>query len=161
RQLPLVLEEVLEEAVVPLRRGVGPRALKAARDRVAALAAAVLVDPAEALVLDARGFRLRADVGGLRRAVRLAERVAADDQRAGLLAVHRHAGEGLADVVGRRERIGLPAGALGVDVDEAHLHGAERLGEIAGGAVALVAEPRVLRSPEDVLGLPDVGPAEA
>ena len=34
-QLPLVLEEVLEEAVVPLRRLVGPGALEAARDRVA------------------------------------------------------------------------------------------------------------------------------
>src|SRR5262249_21817512 len=137
RQLPLVLEEVLEEAVVPLRGVVGPRALESARDRVAALAAAVLVLPAEALVLDAGGLRLRSDVLGRGRSVRLAERVAADDERHRLLVVHRHPREGLADVPRRRERIGLSAGPLGVHVDEAHLHGAERLGELAVAAVAL------------------------
>ena len=35
------------------------------------------------------------------------------------------------------------------------------LAELAVAAVALVAEPGVFRTPEDVLGLPDVGPAEA
>src|SRR4029450_6385368 len=60
-QLPLVLEEVFEEAVVPLRRVVGPGALEAARDGVRALAASVLVLPAQPLVLQAAARRLRTD----------------------------------------------------------------------------------------------------
>ena len=56
---------------------------------------------------------------------------------------------------------GLPFGTLGVHVDEAHLHRAERVGEIALAAVALVAEPRVLRAPEDLVGLPHVLTSEA
>ena len=87
-------------------------------------------------------------------AVALAERVAADDQRHRLLVVHRHAGERLADVAGGRQRVGVAVRALRVDVDQAHLHGAERAGQLAVTAVALVAEPRVLRTPEDLLRLP-------
>ena len=52
---------------------------------------------------------------------------------------------------------GLPFGPLGVDVDQAHLDGAERVLELAVAGVALVAEPGGLRAPVDVLvGLPDV-----
>ena len=91
----------------------------------------------------------------------LAEGVAAGDQRDGLLVVHRHPAERLADVAGRLERVGLAVGALGVDVDEAHLDGAELVGQLAVAAVALVAQPGVLGTPEDLLGLPDVRAAEA
>ena len=92
----------------------------------------------------------------LDRAVRLAEGVTADDQRQRLLVVHRHAAERLADVTAGRHRIRVAVGALGVDVDQAHLHGAERARQFAVAAVALVAEPLVLRAPEDLLRLPDV-----
>ena len=51
---------------------------------------------------------------------------------------------------------GLPFGPSGIHVDEAHLHGAERIGELPVAAVALVAEPRVLGAPVDLLRLPDV-----
>ena len=52
--------------------------------------------------------------------------------------------------------------ALRVDVDEAHLDGAERVGELAVAAVALVTEPGGLRAPVDVLlGLPGVDAAAA
>ena len=120
------VEQVVEEAVVPLRRLVGPGALEPAGDRVGALAAAEAVLPAEALLLD-RGSprapgRRRSRVD---RAVGLAERVAADDERDRLLVVHRHAGEGLADVRGGGQRIRVAVRPLRVHVDQAHLHGAE------------------------------------
>src|SRR5262249_62090694 len=78
------------------------------------------------------------------------------DQRTLLLVVHAHPADRLADVGGRGERIRVAVRPLRVDVDEAHLHGAERLFEIAVAAVALIAEPGVLWPPVDVLGLPDV-----
>ena len=49
---------------------------------------------------------------GVAGAVGLAEGVAAGDERDGLLVVHRHAREGLADVPGRGERIRLAVRAL-------------------------------------------------
>ena len=90
----------------------------------------------------------------------LADRVAAHDERNRLLVVHGHAAKGLADVPGGSHRIGVARGPFRIHVDEAHLHGAERLGEFPVAAIALVSQPGVLRTPEDVLGLPDVGPAE-
>ncbi len=92
----------------------------------------------------------------------LAEGMAADDQRGGLLVVHRHPAERLADVDGRSQWIRLALGPFGIDVYQAHRGGAVRLGEITLAGVALVgAQPFVLLTEEDLLGLPDVGPAEA
>ena len=160
-QLVVVLVQVVEEPVVPLRRLVRPRALEPAGHRVGALAAAEGVPPAEALLLErgTLGFRTDVVLGG--GTMGLADRVAADDERNRLLVVHRHATEGLSNVVGGSQRIRLAAGPLRVHVDQAHLHGAERIGELPGAAVALVPEPRVLRAPEDLVGLRDVLSSEA
>src|SRR5215217_2493833 len=91
----------------------------------------------------------------------LAEGVAADDERKGLLVVHGHAAEGLPDVGGGRQRIRVAVGPLRVHVDQPHLHGAEGAGELPLAAVALIPEPGVLGTPEDLLGLPDVLAPEA
>src|SRR5262249_59561427 len=102
RQLIVVLVEIFEEPVVPLRRLGGPGALEPARDRVLALAAAKRILPAETLLLQTGALRLGTDVpGGRRRTVRLADRVAADDERNRLLVVHRHAGKRLSNVTRR------------------------------------------------------------
>ena len=129
-ELPLEAEEVLEEAVAPAGRGVGPRHLETAGDGVAALARAVAAVPAQTLRLDRGALGLGADVVAGRRAVGLAERVAACDQGDGLLVVHGHPAERLADVVGREQRVGIAARTLGVDVDQPHLDGAERTGQL-------------------------------
>src|SRR5260221_10048861 len=97
-QLPFVAEQVPEEVVAPPRRGRGPDDLQAAADRVAPSARAEFAAPAEALLLDAGGLRLRPHQRGIAGTVGLAEGVTAGDQRDGFFVVHRHAGEGLADV---------------------------------------------------------------
>ncbi len=87
----------------------------------------------------------------------LAESVPAGDERDRLLVVHGHPSERLADVPGRGNRVRIAVRPLGVHVDQAHLHRAERIGKLPVAAVALVAEPGVLGAPVDVLlGLPDV-----
>ncbi len=161
RQLPLVLEQVVQVAVVPRDRVGGPRALEAARHRVGADAGTDGVVPTQALRLDGTTLGLQTDVVGTVGAMALAERVATDDQRHRLLVVHRHPAERLADVTGRRQRVRVAVRALRVDVDEAHLHRSERVGQLAVAAVALVAQPRVLGTPEDLVGLPGVGAPEA
>ena len=102
-------------------------------------------------------FRLRPHQRRIAGAVGLAEGVTAGDQRDRLLVVHRHARESLADVAGRSERIRLAVRAFRVDVDQAHLHGAEVTREFAVAAVALVRQPLAFGTPVDVLvRLPDV-----
>ncbi len=156
-QLPLVAEQGVEVAVVPLHRVGRPGALQAAGDRVAALAAAEAALPAQALLLDARALGLGADERRVARAVALAEGVPAGDERDGLFVVHRHARERLSNVPGRGERIRVAVRAFRVHVDQAHLHGGERVLELPVAGVALVPEPLGLRAPVDVLlGLPDV-----
>ena len=76
---------------------------------IAALVAAL---PAEALLGDVRALGLGARPWRRRRRRGLAEGVAAGGERDGLLVVHRHAGEGLADVARRLQRIGIAAAAL-------------------------------------------------
>ncbi|OIQ83142.1 hypothetical protein GALL_350680 [mine drainage metagenome] len=158
---PFVVEQHLEIAHVPFRRRGCPRALEAAADLVAALAAFVGADPAQAHLLHRSGFRLGADVGGGACAVAFAEGVAAGGQRQGFVVVHRHAREGLAHHLRRDERIGLAARAFGVDVDQAHLHCGEWILEFGRlGALALVIQPLALRAPvHGVVGFPLVGAA--
>src|SRR5580704_5589091 len=59
-QFPVVLEQVGEEVVAPLRRRGGPNHFQAAADRVAAFARAKFALPAKALFLNAGSFRLGA-----------------------------------------------------------------------------------------------------
>ena len=84
-------------------------------------------------------------------AMGLAEGVATGDERHGLFIVHRHAREGLADVAGRGHRVGLAVRAFRVHVDQAHLHGGERVLEVTVAAVALVGEPLAFRCPSRCL----------
>src|SRR6202023_2519245 len=52
--------------------------------------------------------------------------------------------------------IGIAVRSCRIDVDEAHLHGAERLGELAFAPVALVPNPWALGAPLKFFRLPDV-----
>ena len=88
----------------------------------------------------------------------LAEGVTAGDERHRLLVVHRHAGEGLADIPGRGDRVRIAVRAFRVHVDQAHLHRSERILEVPLSGIALVAtQPGLLGAPIDVMiRLPDV-----
>ena len=65
--------------------------------------------------------------------------------------------ERFTNILGGRQRIGFAVGPLGIHVDQAHLHGAERSGELPVAGVTLVTEPRAFMTPVDVgWRLPDV-----
>ena len=164
-QLPLVTEQHVEVAVVP-GGGIGlPGTLDAAGSGVHALAAAELVDPAQALFFDTRGFRLRTDQRRIACAVGLAKGVTASHQGHGFLIVHRHAGEGFAHITAGRHRIRVAIRAFGVHIDQAHLHRRQRVIELAIAlitAIGLVTggQPLALGTPVDILfRFPDIGTA--
>src|ERR1017187_601047 len=149
RELPLKAEQVLQVVVGPLGWGGGPGALQPAADRIDAFAAAKRVFPAEALLLDAGGLGCGADilarVGG---AVGFSECVPAGNERNGLLVIHRHAGERFPDIACRSDWIGLSIGPFRIHVNQAHLNSAERIVKLKVSSVALVPQPRALRTEE-------------
>ena len=163
RELPLELEQVLQEVVAELRRRARPRDLEPARDRVARDAAAEFARPSQTLRLEIGGLGVGADVVRDAGAVRLAEAVAARDQRDGLFVVHGHAAERFADVARGGHGIRLAVGTFRIHVDEPHLHGRERVREIALARVTPVgAEPLRFFTPKHVeVRLPDVRTAAA
>ena len=148
-QLPLVVEQVLEEVVAPQRRGLAPGDFDAAGDSVLAVTAAEVADPAQALRLDRRSLGLRPLVRLRRGAVGLAEGMTAGDQGNRLLIVHGHATEGAADVLGRFHIVATGVRALRVDIDQAHVGGAEWRAQFAvtGDALRIHAQPGNLRPP--------------
>ena len=159
-EFPIVFEEVLEIVIAPLGRSLGPSHLESARDGVAAFAGFVGVLPTEALLLDRGRFGLGADIFRITGAVAFAESVTTGNERDGFLVVHGHAGEGLANVARRRHGVGVSIRTLGIHINEAHLHGGERVFEFTITGVAFVLEPFALGAPVDVfLGLPDVSAA--
>src|SRR5262249_6844147 len=77
-EFPVVLEEILEEVIAPLRGSFGPGDLETAADCVTAVTFSQFVLPSEALVFDFCALGFCADVVGRNAsAVSLAERVAA------------------------------------------------------------------------------------
>ncbi len=115
------------------------------------------------MLLDVPGFGIDTDVLGVASAMRLAEAVAAGDQRHRLFVVHRHALEGLADIASGRQRVRRAARPLRVHVNEPHLHGRERIFQVTlAGVALLVLQPDLLGAPVNVLiRLPDVGATAA
>ena len=126
-QFPFVAEQVPEEVVAPLRWRRGPDDFQAAGDRVPSFARAKFALPAEALLLDAGGFRLRPHQRRIAGAVGFAEGVTAGNQRDRFFVVHRHPAERFTNVPGRRERIGIAVRSFRIHVDQTHLHGAQRI----------------------------------
>src|ERR1017187_7024679 len=158
RQFPFIAEQVGEEVVAPLRRCRGPNDFQAATDGVITKTFAKVILPSEALILDVGTFWFGAYIlSGNAGTVGFAEGVAAGNERNGLLVIHRHAGESLPDIACRGKRIRLSIRPFRVHIDQAHLHRSERIRKITIAAVALVRQPRALRSPINFLcGLPDI-----
>src|SRR4029077_11249671 len=107
RQFPFVAEQVREEIIAPLRRRRGPNDFQAAADGVPAFARSKFAFPAEALLLDAGGFRFRAHQFRIASPVGFAKSVTAGYERNGLLVIHRHARESLSDIACRCDGIRL------------------------------------------------------
>src|SRR5208283_1858520 len=115
---------------------------QAASNRVIAAARAKFVLPAEPLLLNGRALGHWANIlVRIGRAVGFAERVTAGNERNRLLVIHRHAGERLSDIPCGSDWIWLSIRPFRIHIDQAHLHGSERILKIAVAPVALVRQP--------------------
>ena len=119
--------------------------------------------PTKALCFNRRAFRLGTDQRIITGAVHFAECVAAGDLRHGFLIIHRHAGEGFAHILTAQKRVGIAIGALRVDVNQAHLHGGQRVFQrLTGFGIAIIAEPFIFRTPVNIFfRMPNIGATTA
>ena len=116
-----------------------------------AAAAAKTVFPAQTLFFNAGTFGFRADVfARISRAVRFAKGVATGGQCNGFFIVHRHAGEGFANIARRCERVRIAVRAFWIDVNQTHLHRGQRIFQCAVAAVARVVQHFAFWAPVDV-----------
>ena len=156
-QHPIMVHQVLKIVIVPLGWVGGPSAFNAAGNRIATHAGAEAVLPAKAHLFHRRRFRLRAHIARGASAMALAEGMATGDQRDGFFVIHRHARKGFANVTTRGERVRLAIRAFGIDVNQAHLHGSERVFQNAVARIALVIQPGFFSAPVDILfRFPDI-----
>src|SRR4029077_14983219 len=158
RQFPFVAEQVREEVVAPLRGGLGPSDFQAAPDGVSTKTFAKFIFPPEALILTGGAFWSRAYILSRNTStVRFAEGVSASNECDRFFIVHCHAGERFPDIPCRSNGIGLSIGPFRIHVNQTHLHRAKRILEVTIPGVALIRQPRALRSPINFLfRLPDV-----
>src|SRR5580658_10666243 len=162
RQFPFIAEQVGKEVVVPLRRRRGPNHFQSAADRVCTMTFAQFILPSEALILNVGAFWFVAHILSRNAGpMRLAEGVTAGNQCYGLFIVHRHAGEGLADIPSRGNWIGLPIRPFRVHIDQTHLHRTQMTLKLTIAAVTLVGKPRTLRTPVHLFRFPNVLAAAA
>ena len=154
-KLPIIAEEVVEIAHVPLGGFLGPSTFDTGGEGIRGLALMARVVPAEALHVDRAALGLGADMVMVAAAVGFANRVATTGQGGGFLVVHSHAGKGFPDVLRRARRIRIAVHALRVHVDQAHMDRRERVLEGRGVSKIPIAvfrwcEPFVLRAPVNV-----------
>ena len=91
----------------------------------------------------------------------LTKGVTTGDERQGFFIVHGHTAEGLANVSRRRHWIVVGIRALGIDVDQAHLHSTQWSLEFAipafdAAGITFVVQPLGFRSPINQIGFPVV-----
>ena len=157
RQHPIMVQQVLEVVIVPLGRVDGPGAFDPAGNGMHAHAGMEAAHPAKPHLLKRCGFRFRANMARGASAMALAEGMATCRQRDGFFVIHRHAGEGFANIAARGDWIRITVRAFRIDVNQTHLHGSERVFQNAVARVALVIQPGFFGAPIDILfRFPDI-----
>ena len=145
--VPVIAEQQIEIAVIPLDRIRGPRALKARGGGVVPLARAMGVDPAQSHFLHRSTFRFAADSILGTGTMAFAKGVAARDQRHGVFIVHAHTRECFPHIAARGQNVRFAIRALRVHIDQTHLNSRQRVLEIAFTGITLVTKPFGFRTP--------------
>ena len=158
-QLPVVAEHHLEIALVPAGGVRLPGPFNATGDGVFRLAGLEAVVPAQSLLMQGCTFRFCREVGCWCGAMALAEGVTTGHECHGFLNGHAHACKRFTHISAGGDGIRFAARTLRIDVDQAHLHGCQRLVQVSLCVSPIVVKPSGLAPPEHILlGLPDVDP---
>ncbi len=150
-QDPIKFEQAFKIFIVPYGWRRRPSTFDAACDRFIALARAKGAQPALALRRDVSAFWFATNMRIWASAMRLTKGMTACDQSDGLFVIHGHPRESLANVAARFHWVWIAIRALWIDIDEAHLNGAQRLCQFAIAAVTLIAQPFSFRAPVNVI----------
>ena len=129
----------------------GPGTFNPAGCGVNAQATFEIILPAKSLLDNARAFRLCAYQLGIAGTMRFAKRVPTGHKRHRLFIIHSHPREGFADVITRGEGIGIAIWAFRIHINQAHLHGRQRVFQLAVAAVTVIVKPALFGAPINIL----------
>ena len=113
--------------MVPTIGGRRPGPFEAAGDGIGPVALATGIDPSKTLGVQLLAFRVGAQGRGVTVTVGLAHGMAAGRKCHGFFIVHGHPRKSGTDILGRAQWIGLAIHPFGVDVNETHLDGGQRV----------------------------------
>ena len=156
-EFPVVGEHHFEIALVPAGGVRFPGPFNARGDGVLGFAGMKGVVPTKALCMQWCTFRFCRGVGRWCGAMALAEGVTTGHQCHGFFNTHAHARKRFTHISAGGDGIRFAARTLRIDVDQAHLHGCQRLVQVSLCVSPIVVKPSGLAPPEHILlGLPDV-----
>ncbi len=121
-QFPLVVQQHVKVAVVPLGGVGGPGTFNTAGHCVAAYATGFVVVPAQALLFYIGRLRLWAQIRGAAIAVCFTHGVTTGGEGDSFFIVHRHACKSDANIVSGFLWIGITIHTFGVYINQAHHH---------------------------------------
>ena len=151
-QLPLVVEEVVEEAIIPFRWLIGPSTFQPASNCVPGHATTKTVLPSKALLLEGSALGLGPNVLiRISSTMGFTECVSTGNECNCFFIIHRHASECFSNVLSCSKWIRITIRPLRIYVDQSHLNSAKRVFQFPVTCVALIPKPGGLRSPVYVL----------
>ena len=113
--------------MVPSIGGRRPGPFEAAGDGIGPVTLSSGIDPSKTLGMQLFAFRVGAQGRGVTVTVGLAHGMAAGRKSHGFFVVHGHPRKSGTDILGRAQWIGLAIHPFGVDVNETHLDGGQRV----------------------------------
>ena len=126
-QLIFIVQQQAEIIAIPLGRRRRPAAFQTRCDGIAADTGSMRAEPAKALSRDNRRFWFNTNKAGITSAMRLAESVTTSRQCDSFFVIHGHTGKSFTHVTSGQGRVGIPARAFGVHIDQAHLNCRKRV----------------------------------
>ena len=127
-QFPFKAKQIFKEIIAEFGGRCCPRHLKAAGDGITGFAGLESAGPAQSLGFHCSGFRFRPKMCSRPGTVGFAKAVAPCNKCYGFFIIHRHACESFANVACRSQRIRFSVRPFRIDIDQAHLHGSQRVG---------------------------------
>ncbi len=159
---PIIFEQRIEIAVVPLCRRRRPGPFNPAGNGIDADPRLKGALPAQALIYDAGSFWFRTHMGRVASPMAFAKGMPPRCQGDGFFVIHRHAAKGLSHILPRAHRIRFAVRTFRIHIDEPHAHGCQGIFQHAIAAipfatVVCLTMPGRFRTPVNILfRLPDI-----
>ena len=149
-QLPLITKQKVEIAIVPFCRIGCPRTFDTTGDGVTPFAFAMCAYPAKAHLFNRSTFWLNPDQISITCTMRFTECMTTCGQGDSFFVIHRHSGKCFTNIAGTCQRIGIAIRPFRIHIDQSHLHGRQRMRQIAITRITAIRQPVCFKTPVNI-----------